>query len=114
MISDDKVIRLEKVGSQKNLIKIVFTQDMAPHQSIQYLIAAFGKCFKHCYYKIILDLQHLSQINNDFIATIVEATAKVRREKGDIKIIHLSEPVEQAISEFNAYMFLSVKSEEEK
>ncbi|MBN2008631.1 hypothetical protein JW960_04705 [candidate division KSB1 bacterium] len=111
--NQDKVIILEKVGSQKNLIKIRFLQDMPANQSITYLVAALGKCFKHCYYKIIIDLQQLTHINDNFIATIVEATAKVRREKGDIKIINLPETAKRAISDFNAYMFLSVTTEEQ-
>ena len=48
---------------------------------------------------------------SDFVATLIEATAKVRTKDGDVKIINASEQAEQALSAFNAYAYLSVPKE---
>ncbi len=114
MASQEKIVLLEKVGENKDIIKIRFVKDIPPSRSVPYLTAALGKCFQNCFYKIILDLQQLTHVNDRFVATLLEATAKVRRENGDIKLINMTTPVLQAISDFNAYMYFSITSEEEE
>ena len=53
-------------------------------------------------------MTNIDDLDSDFIATIIEATAKVRTKDGDIKIINISEQAEHLLSDFNAYAYLSV------
>ena len=107
----NRVILLEKVGTNGNIIKIRFNQEISPRRSVAYIAAAFDKCFKNNYFNIILDLGNVPEVSNKFIATIIEATVKVRRKAGDIKIINIPENVKNIVAGFNAYLYLSVESE---
>jgi len=107
-MSENKKIILEKLGKNRDVIKIKFLEPLSSKLSTTYLTAAFNKCFKNCYYKIILDMTNIDNPEPDFVATLIEATAKVRTKDGDIKIINISEQAEYLLSDFNAYAYLSV------
>lgn len=111
MAENQKVI-LEKTGKDRNIIKIRFAEPMNPKNSATYLTAAFNQCFKHSFYKIILDMTNVDEPGHHFIATLIEATAKVRTKNGDVKIINMSPSAEQALAGFNAYAYLSVPKDE--
>ena len=109
MPDNKKVMSLERVGSKSKIVKIKFIKEVPATRSAAYIAAAFNKCFKHSIYKIIIDMENInSSLHNNFIATIIEATTKVRRQKGDIKIINLSELAEQAFTGFNAFSYLTI------
>ena len=112
MSEENKLVLLEKMGSRGDIIKIKFTQEVPSSRSAAYLAAAVDKCFKNKFYRLIVDMDNIHSPSNDFIATIIEATAKVRRQQGDVKIINLSNEAKQTMAGFNAYSFLSIKSEE--
>ena len=112
MSDPKKVILLERVGSNGKIIKISFTRKIPARQSIVYLTAAFNKCFKHGIHRIIVDMGNIKSPHKNFIATVIEATSKVRRKEGDIKIINLSEKAKQIMAGFNAYSYLTIESEE--
>jgi len=112
MSDDKKVILLERIGSNGSIIKIKFIQDVTPLKRALYIAAAFNKCFKHGVHKIIVDMKDIDSLHNAFIATVIEATSKVRRKDGDIKLINLSETAKQDIAGFNAFSFLTVQSED--
>lgn len=106
-----KVI-IDKVGSDGNIVRIKLSEDISQSGEVAYLSAALDKCIKHGFDRIILDLQNIKSACNDFVAQVIEATAKVRRHKGDIKIINLSEETRENMAAFNAYVYLSIESEE--
>lgn len=112
-MSDIQKITLERLGKNRDIIKIKFLPPINNKLLTQYLTAAFSKCFKNCYYKIILDMTHIDDPSPDFIATIIEATAKVRSKDGDVKIINASELAKQALASFNAYAYLTILKEGE-
>ena len=112
MSNDKKVVLLERVGATGKIIKIKFLRELTPARSAAYIAAAFNKCFKHGVHQIIVDMEHINSPHNNFIATIIEATNKVRRKNGDIKIINVSELAKQTMAGFNAYSFLTIGSEE--
>lgn len=111
-MAENKKIVLEKLGKNRDIIKIKFMEPLSGKLLTTYLTAAFNKCFKNCYYKIILDMTNVDNLTPDFVATLVEATAKVRTKDGDVKIINASESAEQAMAAFNAYAYLSVPKED--
>ncbi|HEX9974242.1 MAG TPA: hypothetical protein VGD14_19390, partial [bacterium] len=88
---ENKKILLEKSGKNRDVIKIKFLEPLSSKLLTTYLTAAFNKCFNNCYYKIILDLTNIDNLEPDFVATLIEATAKVRTKDGDVKIINASE-----------------------
>ena len=53
-------------------------------------------------------MKGISEPNYHFIATIIEATAKVRSRNGDIKLINVSEAANHTINSFNAYTYLTI------
>jgi len=106
-------IVLEKVGREGNIIKIRFIEPVSAKLAPAYLTAAFNKCFKNKFYKLILDMTHIDDPSQNFISTIIEATAKVRSKEGDVKIINLSSEADLMMSGFNAYAYLSVPREKE-
>lgn len=110
-MSENKKIILEKLGKNKDIIKIKFLASLDSKQLTSFLTAAFNKCFHNCYYKIILDMTHIDHPTPEFIATLIEATAKVRTKEGDVKIINMSEQAQQALAAFNAYAYLTVPKE---
>lgn len=103
---------LERVGSDGKIIKIRFTRDVTPTRSTAFIVAAINKCFKHGFHCIIIDMEKIHLPHNLFIATLIEATSKVRRKNGDIKIINLSEHAKQTMAGFSAYSYLSIISKE--
>ena len=106
-------IILEKMGSDGSIIKIRFTESVNAKLAPTYLTAAFNKCFKNNYYKLILDMTNIESPSQNFISTVIEATAKVRTKEGDVKIINLSDEADQMMAAFNAYAYLSVPTENE-
>lgn len=104
---------LEKMGSDGSIIKIRFTESINEKLAPAYLTAAFNKCFKNKYYKLILDMTHIDNPSQNFISTVIEATAKVRTREGDVKIINLSDEAKQMMAAFNAYAYLSVPKEDQ-
>lgn len=110
MSDEKKLVLLEKVGQDGKIIKIKFNKEVTPNYSTAYIAAAFEKCFKNDFNQIIIDMEHIPFLSNNFIATLIEATAKVRRKNGDVKIINLTEEAKQTMSAFNAYSFLSIKA----
>lgn len=112
MAENGKKIILEKMGRNRDIIKIRFTDHLSPKLATTYLTAAFNKCFKNCYYKIILDMTNVDEPSPNFIATLIEATVKVRSKDGDVKVINITEPAEQALAAFNAYAYLTVPKEQ--
>lgn len=110
MPGEVKAVSLECLSNDEKIIKIVFNKTLAPKKSAAYLIAAIGKCFKHGYYKIIVDMQKIEEPSNYFIAALIESTSKVRRKSGDIKVINLNEGAKQVMAAFNAYYYLSIQS----
>lgn len=104
-------IILEKIGSDGSIIKIRFTESINEKLAPAYLTAAFNKCFKNNFYKLILDMTNIEYPSKDFISTVIEATAKVRTKEGDVKIINLSDEANQLMAIFNAYAYLSVPTE---
>jgi len=113
MTEQHKII-LCKVGKNKDIIKIQFLESLNKRIQHNYLAAAFSKCFKNHFYKIILDMTNLEDISYPFIATLIEATSKVRSKDGDVKIINLSDMAKQSISTFNSYTYLSIAEKKEK
>ena len=109
MVESKKII-LEKLGKDRDIVKIRFLKPVSHKVSTTYLTAAFNKCFRNNFYRIILDMTHIDNPSPDFVATLIEATAKVRTKDGDVKIINISEQAEQALAAFNAYAYLSVPS----
>ncbi len=112
MAEHRKKIILEKMGRNRDIIKIRFTEHLSPKLATIYLTAAFNKCFKNCYYKVILDMTNVDDPCPNFIATLIEATAKVRSKDGDVKVINITELANQALATFNAYAYLSVPKEQ--
>ena len=112
MSDSKKVVSLERLGNNGKIVKIKFVRDVPPARSATYMAAAFNKCFKHGIYQIIVDMENIKTLKNDFIVTVIEATTKVRRKKGDIKIYNLTESAKQAFAGFNAYSFLTFGSKE--
>lgn len=112
-MSKHKKIILEKSGKNLDIIKIKFMGHLSSKLLTTYLTAAFNKCFKNNFYKIILDMTNIDNLASDFVATLIEATVKVRTKDGDIKIINASEKAEQVLAAFNAYAYLSVPKEGE-
>lgn len=110
MPDEVKTVSLECLSNDEKIIKIVFNKTITPTKSTAYLIAAIRKCFKHGYYKIIVDMQKIDAPSNHFIAALVESTSKVRRKNGDIKVINLNEEAKQVMAAFNAYYYLSIQS----
>jgi len=110
-MAERRKVILEKIGKNRDIVKIKFTKYVIPKLAATYLTAAFNKCFKNNYYKIILDMTHIDIPSHNFIATLIEATAKVRTKDGDVKIINMSEQAERALAVFNAYAYLSVPKE---
>jgi len=110
-MTENKKIILEKLGRNKDVIKIKFLEPLNSKLLTTYLTAALNKCFKNSFFKIILDMTNIDNPTPDFVATLIEATAKIRTKDGDVKIINVSEPAEQALAAFNAYAYLSVPKE---
>ena len=110
-MSENRKIILEKLGKNKDIIKIKFMEPLSGKLLTTYLTAAFNKCFKNSFYKIILDMTNIDNPPPDFVATLIEATAKLRKKDGDVKIINISEGAEQALAAFNAYAYLTVPKE---
>lgn len=111
-MAENRKVLLEKVGKDRNIIKIRFPEPLNSKLSANCLIAAFNQCFKHSFYKIILDMTNVDEPGHDFVATLIEATAKVRTRNGDVKIINMSPSAEQTMAGFNAYAYLSVPRED--
>ncbi|MDW7680203.1 MAG: hypothetical protein SCK70_06540, partial [bacterium] len=59
------------------------------------------------------DLTHIDEPSYPFIATIIEASAKVRTRDGDIKIINASDTANQLIASFNSYSYLNIANRDE-
>lgn len=109
-MSNKKVIVMERIGQNKDIVKIRFTEEVKSQKSIVYIVAAINKCFQGGYSRLIIDMGHVNMPHNTFIATLIEATSKVRRKEGDIKIINLSDEAKNVISGFNALSYLTVES----
>lgn len=107
MAEQHKII-LHRVGKDRDIVKIQFLEGLAEDLAHTYLAAAFGKCFKNNFFKIILNMKNIDDPNARFIATIIEATVKARSQKGDIKLINLSESASRRINGFNAYAYLTI------
>ncbi len=110
MSNRKKVIVLERIGQNKDIVKIRFTEEVKSQKSIVYIVAAINKCFQSGYSRLIIDMGRIDMPHNTFIATLIEATSKVRRKAGDIKIINLSEQAKNVMSGFNALSYLTVES----
>lgn len=110
MSNDKKIIVMERVGNQKDIIKIRFTGEKQVQNNVAYIVTAINKCFQGGYSRLIIDMKHIDEQNNNFIATLIEATSKVRRKSGDIKIINLSEHAKQIMAGFNAFGYLTVEN----
>ena len=113
-ILPEKKIILKKIGKNKDIIKIQFIESIHENVLHTYLAAAISKCFKNNFYKILLDMTNIDEPTNKFIATLIEATAKVRTKKGDIKLINITNQAKQIILSFNAYSYLSMPTQSEK
>lgn len=113
-MSDIKKIVLKKTGQNRDIIKIEFLESLPKQLQHTYLAAAFSKCFRNNYSKIILDMTNIEEPSNLFIATIIEATAKVRLKKGDVKLINMSDNSKQIVLSFNSYTYLSIADRGEK
>jgi hypothetical protein len=111
-MTESRKLILRKVGKNRDIIKIKFTEAVSPKLATGYLTAAFNQCFQHSFFKIILDMTYIDDPSPTLIATLIEATAKVRSKHGDVKIINVSDSAEQAIADFNAYAYLSVPRED--
>jgi len=107
MAEQHKIV-LRRVGGKNDIIKIQFTEAVPPDLAHTYLAAAFSKCFKNKFYKIILDMKQMNEPSYRFIATIIEATAKVRSRDGDVKLINVSDMANSTINSFNAYTYLTI------
>ncbi|NOZ61212.1 MAG: hypothetical protein GXO74_05985 [Calditrichaeota bacterium] len=107
MAEQHKIV-LRRVGEKSDIIKIQFTATVPTDIADSYLAAAFGKCFKNKFYKIILDMKHIDEPNYRFIATVIEATTKVRSRNGDVKLINVSDAANHTINSFNAYTYLTI------
>lgn len=107
-MAENKKIVLKKIGKRKDIIKIQFYKSIHQNELHTYLAAAISKCFNNDYYKILLDMTNIDDPTSKFIATLIEATAKVRTKNGDVKLINISNQAKQIILSFNAYSYLSV------
>ncbi len=107
MAEHHKIV-LRRLGKNRDIIKIQFLEAVAEDLAHTYLAAAVGKCFKNKFFKIILDMKNIPEPTARFIATIIEATVKVRSQKGDIKLVNLSESASRMINAFNAYAYLTI------
>ena len=54
-------------------------------------------------------MTNIDEPSSKFIATVIEATAKVRTKDGDVKLINISDQARQIVSSFNSYAYLSVQ-----
>ena len=107
-MAENKKITLKKIGKNKDIIKIHFFESVHQNELHTYLAAAISKCFSNDFHKIILDMTNIDDPTIKFIATLIEATAKVRSKNGDIKLINISPLAKQMILSFNAFSYLSV------
>ncbi len=112
MPEKEKTVILDCVSNDEKIIRIKFTRSLLQTKSVAYLTAAIKKCFEHGFYRIIIDMETIESPTNQFIATLIEATSKARRKKGDIKLINLKEEARQCMAAFNAYYYLSIQSAE--
>jgi len=110
MSEDKKIVVLERIGQNKNIVKIRFTRNVNFQQSLKYMIAALSKCFELGYCRIVIDMGQIEATNNDLTATLIEATSKVRKKDGDIKLINLTEQAKQIMAGFSAYSYLSIEN----
>ena len=111
-MAENKKIVLKKIGKNKDIIKIQFYKSIHQNELHTYFATAISKCFTNDFFKIILDMTNIDEPTSKFIATLVEATAKVRTKKGDVKLINISNQAKQMILSFNAYSYLSVPKTE--
>ncbi len=113
-MSETKKIVLKKIGKNKDIIKIQFIESVHQNLLHTFLTAAISKCFRHKFYKILLDMKNIDEPTNQFVATLIEATAKVRSKKGDIKLFNMTKEAKQIVLSFNAYTYLSISKDTEK
>ena len=111
-LTENQKIYLIRIGKNKDIIKIQFYRSLPQHDLHTYFTAAISKCFSNKFYKIIVDMTNVDEPTTKFIATLIEATAKVRTKKGDVKIINLTHQAKQILLSFNAYSYLSVPRSE--
>lgn len=70
-------------------------------------------CFQRGERRLILDMKGVDFPSGSFIAFLIEATSRARKEGGDLRLINLSTKAKNNLISFNPLSYLSVEADEE-
>lgn len=103
---------IEKFDGDEHVVKIVLENIQDPQRLTSLLHNSFEICLKKRDFHIILDMQKVHYPTASFIALLVEATSRLRRVNGDVKLINLRQSARNNLATFSPISFLSVEGDE--
>ncbi|MFQ5638007.1 MAG: ATP-binding protein [bacterium] len=103
---------IEPIAGSQHVVRIPLGALSDNQTAVEILKESFRSCFENGQYRIILDLKSINFPSSSLIALLIEATNRVRRLNGDLKIINLSNSAKNNFATFSPLSFLSFEKDE--
>lgn len=110
---DDKIIFLERVGIDSDVVQINFGKGAELPSSLSLIEEQLTSCFEKKDVRIILNLASIKYPPAKFIALLIEITHQARCMGGDVKLINVSNSVRNNLVTFSALNYLSIEESED-
>jgi serine/threonine-protein kinase RsbW len=94
---DQDLVRLLPVGSSQDI------------SLIPGILAAFEEQYRKRIRRFLLDLSQIDDFSPSLIVLLLELTARIRRQGGEVHVAHLSEQARAELSRFDALDYLQVQ-----
>ena len=103
-------ILIQRIGQ---VVKISLRKGFDCSSDLKQLQEVIEGCLQRGGPRLILDMKGIDFPSGSFIASLIEATSRARKEGGDLRLINLSTTAKNNLMSFNPLSYLSVEADQE-
>lgn len=110
MLSEELII--ERIPGYDHVVRIPLTELGSPGETIAGLLKTVESCLRAGKINFIIDLRLVEFPSASLIAGLIEATSKIRRLDGEIKLLNVSRSARNNLATFSPLSYLALEKDE--
>jgi anti-sigma regulatory factor (Ser/Thr protein kinase)/anti-anti-sigma regulatory factor len=109
---NQQLVSVEHPDGSHRTALIRLREGLSLHKILPDLEATVDECMARGNVQLILDLKNVQYPTTSFIAFLISATARARRQNGDLKLINVAASARNNLVTFSPLTYLSVEKDE--
>jgi serine/threonine-protein kinase RsbW len=105
-------LAVELIPGHEHVVRIVLAQSGESYEAVRALQKTLRTCLRDGKINFIVDLKDIRYPSTSLIAALIEATSKVRRRNGELKLLNVARSAKNNLATFSPLSYLAVEKDE--